>query len=349
MAKTIYDIAKEAGVSPATVSRVLNGSARVSPEKRARIEELIRLYDFRVNALARGLSGSSTRTIGLLSADVQNEYYASLFASCERAAEARGYSVMIMNSFSEMEQELIIMEKMKQQQVDALIMIGGSVDSETADPVFLAAVQELSEKIPLVVIGKFKGAPAYRIAIDSDTALEQIFRHLTEMGNQRIAFIGGMPDYEEGRHKYIKFKALAREYGLSLPELYLDNPSRYGIEDGLFAGVRFIERIRAEHVPMPDAVVAINDMCAVGILSAFRKYGIRVPEDVSLVGFDNSTLSRVADPQISSVDYDYEHFGSVIIETAIEAINGTADPDLDRQITPTLIVRKSSGFVRKQP
>lgn len=343
---TIYDIAKEAGVSPATVSRVLTGSAGVSPDKRARVEELIRKYDFRANTLARGLTGSSTKTIGLLSADVQNEYYAALFASCERAAEALDYSVVIMNSFSDMKQEIVVMDKMKEQRVDALVMIGGSVDQEKTPKEFASAARRLARRMPLITVGKIDGVATQRIEIDNELAMGQIFMHLKSMGCRRIAMIGGLPEIGSSVMKRKALEKLSRAAGLEQPEAYLDTWCSYGMEDGFIATVQFLERIRSGNVPLPDAFIAINDMCAVGILNALQKEGIRVPEDAALVSFDNSILSRVVNPQITSVDYDYEHFGKTIIETAIEAINEENEPGKTRLIEPALIIRKSSGYLR---
>ena len=122
---TIYDIAKEAGVSPATVSRILTGSTTVSEEKRQKVQKLIEKYDFRPNAMARGLTVSSSKTIGMLVPDAQNPYYNSVFASCCNAAYEKGYSMLLLNTFSDPAREKGALAKLIEQRVDAVIISGG--------------------------------------------------------------------------------------------------------------------------------------------------------------------------------------------------------------------------------
>ena len=125
---TIYDIAEEAGVSASTVSRVLNGSASVRKEKKDRIQSIIDKYNFKPNALAKGLSDTATKTIGIIAADVRNPYYSALFVACEIAAEKAGYSVGLANSLGVKEREQSQLDLLLQQKVDAIIQMGGRVD-----------------------------------------------------------------------------------------------------------------------------------------------------------------------------------------------------------------------------
>ena len=125
---TIYDIAKEAGVSPATVSRVLTKNAKVRPENRQKVEALIAKYNFKPNVLAKGLADTRTKTIGVLAADIRNPYYAALFVACEQAAREAGYTVVLYNSLGKTENEVELLGKLQEQKVDAIIQLGGRVD-----------------------------------------------------------------------------------------------------------------------------------------------------------------------------------------------------------------------------
>jgi DNA-binding LacI/PurR family transcriptional regulator len=153
---TIYDIAQEAGVSPATVSRVLTNSARVSESKRLRVEEVIRKHDFRPNAVARSLS-TSTRLLGLMTADIRNPFYAALAVECEKAATEKGYTVLLCNMLNDKDVEVAHLEKLSAQRVEAIIQIGCRVDDLATDPSYAARVNRVAKNIPFVSSGKLDG------------------------------------------------------------------------------------------------------------------------------------------------------------------------------------------------
>ena len=155
---SIYTIAREAGVSPATVSRVLNGSAKVSEEKRIRVQSLIEKYSFTPNALARGLSNVETKVIGLMVSDIRNPFYATLVVECEKAANERGYLMMLCNSLGSNEMELYYLEKFNSQQVDAVIQIGGKVDELISDTGYVEHVNKIASSMPVLINGKLDGA-----------------------------------------------------------------------------------------------------------------------------------------------------------------------------------------------
>ena len=144
---TIYDIAKEAGVSPATVSRVLTRKARVRPEKREKVEALIAKYNFKPNVLAKGLADTRTHTIGVLAADIRNPYYAALFVACEQAAREAGYTVVLYNSLGKTENEVELLGKLQEQKVDAIIQLGGRVDDLASSIEYVELINDIMSTI----------------------------------------------------------------------------------------------------------------------------------------------------------------------------------------------------------
>jgi DNA-binding LacI/PurR family transcriptional regulator len=186
---TIYDIAKEAGVSPATVSRVLTQKAKVSPEKKKSVEKIIEKYNFQPNALARSLSDTRTKILGIIAADIRNPYYAALVVECEIAANKLGYTVMVCNVFDDDELEDSRLEKMYAQRVDAIIQLGCRTDALVSDAGYAARVNRICATVPFLTTGKLDGVSFYRVAIDHVEAMRQVFDYLVSLGHTDIALI----------------------------------------------------------------------------------------------------------------------------------------------------------------
>ena len=188
---TIYDIAKEAGVSPATVSRVLTNNANVSKAKKEKVQGLIAKYNFKPNALAKGLSDTQSKVIGIIAADVRNSYYAEVFVACENAAREQGYTVLLSNAFGSMEREIQHLDMMRQQRVAAIIQLGGSVDAVASYPEYVGKVAQIMPSVPLIVTGKLDGTECYEVQIDFDKATDFLMDYLFGLGHERIALVGG--------------------------------------------------------------------------------------------------------------------------------------------------------------
>ena len=154
---TIYDIAKEAGVSPSTVSRVLTNNVNVRAEKKEKIQKIIDKYNFKPNALAKGLSDTKSKVIGVLAADVRNPFYAEIFVACEEAAIEAGYTVLLSNSLGETQKEIEQLEMLNQQKVDAIIQFGGKVDDIVSNQEYVNKVNSLISRIPMIITGRLEG------------------------------------------------------------------------------------------------------------------------------------------------------------------------------------------------
>ncbi|MCR4762112.1 MAG: LacI family transcriptional regulator [Lachnospiraceae bacterium] len=333
---TIYDIAEEAGVSPATVSRVLTGNAHVRREKRERVQELIARYHFVPNALAKGLSETSTKTLGVIAADVRNPFYASVFMACEQAAERLGYTVGLFNSLGKIENEEEQLERFRRQKADAIILLGGRVDDLVTNTVFAGHVRKICRSTPVVVTGKLDRTPCYSVRIDASAAMRQLMDHLFLHGHERIALVGGRLDVTSTYEKYQTYSSMLNARGIrESGDLVVSGGYDYQ------SGYEGMNRLFEQPV-RPTAVVAINDFAATGILRSIFEHGLSVPADISVVSFDNTFLSELSIPKLTTTDYDYDYFGRMIAETAIAAAEGR-NPAPETRIETTLIVRESSG------
>ena len=333
---SIYTIAREAGVSPATVSRVLNGSAKVSEEKRIRVQSLIEKYSFTPNALARGLSNVETKVIGLMVSDIRNPFYATLVVECEKAANERGYLMMLCNSLGSNEMELYYLEKFNSQQVDAVIQIGGKVDELISDAGYVEHVNKIASSMPVLINGKLDGADCYQVNIDEGQAMELLISFLIRNGHRDIALLGGRDNVKSTVDKRLRYRQMLWKYGIPVNEEYIIDGDSYDIESGSEAMRQFI---REDH-PMPTVIIAINDFTAVGVVRTLREAGYQIPEDISVVSFDNTYIAETCMPRLPCVGYDYRMFGHLLIDTAVRAIRKEEPPRV-QMVKSRLVIRDS--------
>jgi DNA-binding LacI/PurR family transcriptional regulator len=336
---TIYDIAKEAGVSPATVSRVLTSKARVSPAKRSAVERIIKKYDFKPNALARGLS-TSTRILGLMTADIRNPYYAILAVECEKAANAKGYTVLLCNAFDDRALEDAHLEKFYAQRVEAIIQIGCRVDDLVSDPAYAEHINRVARTIPFIITGKMDGADCYSLRIDDGAAMKMVVDHLVGLGHREIAFFGGEKRVKSTYDKWQQYIYLLGTHGLKLRDEYIQEGD-YTEAGGYDCLKRLLDCPR-----IPTAAIAVNDYSAVGALRAAHEQGLSIPGDMSLISFDNTYLSKVVFPKLTTVDYNYPDYGGGLVDIAVRAAAGEPVPRL-QFVRPRLVIRDSCGPCRE--
>ena len=334
---TIYDIAKEAGVSPATVSRVMSNRAKVSSDKREKVLEVIEKYNFQPNMLAKGLANAGTRTIGIMAADVRNPFYAMLFVACEQAAKAMGYTVILCDSLDVKEQEIELLTKMKEQKVDAIIQMGGSTDDRTSDEEYAEAVNRYAADIPFVTTGKLDGTGCYMVRIDDRKCMELLMNHLLDLNHLRIALIGGEMDVFSTYDKYQRYKQILWENGLEFDGDLISENGGYDYKTGYEEMRKMLEK--KAH---PTAVICVNDMSAAGVVRCLQDHGIRIPEDISVVSYDNTPIAQLISPKLTTVDYDYETLGKSLVQTVVDLLEGNK-PNRLRVIEPRLVIRESSG------
>lgn len=332
----IYVIAKEAGVSPATVSRVLTKNAKVSKEKEEKVNKLIEKYDFKPNAIARNLLKDETKTIGVLLPDIRNPFHATLAVACEIAANNMGYTLMLFNYLGDNQLEEEKLEIMMERRVDAIVQIGGKVDELLSDDDYAEKINRIMEDIPIVITGKLDGADCYQVNIDEGQSMELAMEYLVELGHVDIMLVGGRKDVKSTHDKRIRFRQMLRRYNIEFTEDMIVESVYYDVN----GGYECINKILSEGEKQPTAIIAINDFTALGIVKALNKFGLKVPEDISVISFDNTYIAEMGSPRLTSVGYDYELWGETIVKAAIAAIRGES-PARTQLIKSEIAIRES--------
>lgn len=331
---TVYDIAREAGVSPATVSRVLTSNARVSEEKRQRIEELIKKYDFEPNGLARSLSKQETKTIGMIVPDIRNPYFSNIFIECEMLASQYGYNMILCNTMNDLTSEMGHLRNLCEKHVDAIIQMGGNADEIEPNIEYVNLINKTARKMPIVAGGEFPGAECYKVYTEKEHGMGKLIDYLIQYGHRRIALIGGRNTVIPTVRKRESLKHYLQIYDLEPdPELITD--SDYGIEGGYESMKKLLDRNN-----IPTAIITVNDQVAIGVMRACAESKIRIPSDISLVAFDDTYFSEIAIPQLTSVNYNLKLHSEKMMATIIDSINGN-ETERVKSVETFLTIRDS--------
>ncbi|AXV42117.1 catabolite control protein A [Staphylococcus warneri] len=297
MTVTIYDVAREARVSMATVSRVVNGNQNVKPETRNKVNEVIKKLNYRPNAVARGLASKRTTTVGVIIPDISNVYYSQLARGLEDIATMYKYHSIISNSDNDSEKEKEIFNNLLSKQVDGIIFLGGTISEE---------IKELinQSSVPVVVSGtNGKDDHVASVNIDFEKAAEEVTQQLIEQGAKSFALVGG--DYSKKAQEDV-LSGLNKV--LSKNQLQLDDSLHLSGAESYKEGMKVFDKIKDN---LPDAVLSISDEQAIGILHGALDAGIKVPEELQIVSFNNTRLVEMVRPQLSSVIQPLYDIGAV--------------------------------------
>ncbi|MGN0777831.1 MAG: LacI family DNA-binding transcriptional regulator [Aristaeellaceae bacterium] len=318
---TIYDIAREAGVSPATVSRILTDSTSVSKDKRDRVNALIQKYNYRPNAMARALTETRSRVIGMVLADISNPYYNSIFTACTNEAFARGYMTMLFNTMSRSDMEQSALTRLLEQRVDAIIICGGRIDLTEPDPDFLQLLETTLSTTPVVVGSRSLDERICGVAVDHESSVDLAMDYLIGLGHRDIGFIYTGQQYYGTQQRLAHFRQKMMQAGLPVREEWLIPVRWYDFESGK-QGIRRLMQLEK----LPTALLGMNDLVSVGMLQELLAQGVRVPEDISLVGFDNTFITAITTPKLTTIHYDYGEYARLLVDAAIASIEGRRLP-----------------------
>lgn len=337
---TIYDIAREAGVSPATVSRILTGNTAVRQEKRDRVNRIIEKYNFRPNAMARALSETRTKVIGMVLADTGNPYYNSVFAACGNEAYNRGYVTMLLNTFSRPELEVSALTKLREQRVDAIIICGGRIDLAEPDPAFMQLLETTLETTPIVVGSRSPMERIHGVAVDHKGSVDIAVEYLAGLGHRDIGFVFTGRQYYGTQEKVERFREVMARLSLTVNEDWMIDVRGYDCESGREGIDKLMACSRR-----PTALLGLNDIVTAGMLQGLLDHGVRVPEDISLMGFDDTYITTITTPQLTAVDYDYNEYARMLIEAAIASMEN-ADYPREQLVPPSLSIKKSCAALK---
>jgi len=306
----IHDVARRASVSIATVSRVLNSSEhKVNAETAEKVRQAVKELDYRPNALARALQMKKTMTIGVIIPDISNHYYAEIVRGIQSVADQEGYNIILQNTDRSQDRIVKSIYLLREKIVDGIIFSGGTIDGY--EP--LSAFKELRDRV--VVIGRHDvNFPA--IMVDNIAGATEAVQHLIDSGHSRIGLIGWSEDSTTAKDRLSGYKsALAQN---SCPfEPVLIRQGRLTPESGYQEA-----KVLLSQDERPTAIFAGNDQMAFGVIYAAIEMGLRVPEDLAVIGFDNIPLSAFFVPPLSTIEVPMFTLGAESMETLVSLMAG---------------------------
>jgi LacI family transcriptional regulator len=331
-AVTIHDVAARAGVSVATVSRVLNGKELVREETSRQVLAAAKSLRYVPNVAARSLSIRRSQTIGIVLPDVHGEFFSEVIRGVDVAARRAGYHILVSGSHSNAGEMLEVLETMHGR-VDGIIVM--------APDVALASLREpLAADIPLILLNSTDDG-LDSITIDNYGGARTMMRHLAELGHTRVAFIKGPPRNGDAHERLRGFRHAMRPHGGGAARV-LEFDGDFTEESG-YEAAKFI----AARKPRPTAIFAANDSMAIGALAALTDLGVDVPRTMSVAGFDDIPIARYVAPPLTTIRVDIAELGRRAFALLLGALAGQGHPEHRQEcIGTTLVVRKSSASTR---
>jgi LacI family transcriptional regulator len=329
----IREVAKEAGVSVATVSRVLNHSGYVKEETYQKVIAAIRRLNYVPNGVARSMVKGSTRTIGLILPDITNPYFPMLARGVEDAAITQGYLVILCNTDNNPDTEAMYLSMLREKCVDGLVYVSSSSSTDH--------VREFARHLPVVWVDRMPvGVEGDVVAGDDLLGGYLATRHLLSLGRRRIAFIAGPDGLMTAEERERGYRLALKEAGL-VPEDELMARGDFQFASGRRAMTEILGRTR------PDALFASNDLMALGAMEVIAEAGYRIPGDIAVVGYDNIMFARLAKPPLTTVEQPSYLIGVTACEVAMERIARRELPVQKKLFKPTLVVRASTQGERE--
>jgi LacI family transcriptional regulator len=303
---SIRDVAKLAGVSPATVSRVMNGTANVDSQKRQRVEQAIKETGFKPNEVARSLYKKSSKIIGVIVPNIENPFFNELAGAIEEECDKNGYRLTLCNSNNDLEKEKRNMNLLSRMNADGIILMTNQKEIK----------EEVKKcQIPVIMLDRQVGTGSEIAYIQSDHYMggRIAMEHLLECGCRHIVQMSGPNRFSSARQRFQGYSDVCRERELELVSLECE----YDYEDGLKKAEELIRKY-----PDTDGIIAANDMVAISVYKVLTKKGYRIPEDIQLIGFDNINLSRLFTPEITTIEQPITRMGQEAVKVLIAYIEG---------------------------
>lgn len=328
---TIKDVARESGVSIATVSRVVNGTGYVSESTRKKVEDAVARLGYSPNHFARSLSKGSTKIVGAVIPDISNPFFPAIARGIDDVLVSNGYLLVICNTDNDEGQEEAVVKALLEKRVDGLVFVTGSRDPREL-------VQHVPADVPIATIDReVMGLDCDMVTCDSYKGGYEMTRHLIDSGHRKIAFISGPDHLSTSQKRLAGFRAALSDAGMdnSGPVFYGD----YRYETGY--------SIARDILASPQGVTAVfaaNDLMALGVMRCFLDAGVLIPAQMAVAGYDDIQIASMIRPSLTTVAQPAYRMGAVAAEVLLERLNsGPGHPRKVHVLDPTLIVRDSTG------
>ncbi len=330
---TMEDVASRAGVSRALVSLVMRNSPKVSERSRVAVLEAAEELGYRRNLMAHHLASRRTMTIGLVLNDLHNPFFAEMTDGIHEAALEAGYRIVINTGLRSLAGEKAAIDTFLEFRTDGIILVGSELSADE--------LEALASETNLVVAARVSTADSYdTVSIDDRLGARMVVDHLVDLGHRRIAHIDGGPG-AGARKRREGYKAAMEQRGLS---------KHVRIVTGEYseqAGAVGVAKLLSEG-EMPTAIFAANDLMATGVLDRLQFEGLKVPDDVSLVGFDNTAVAALHQMSLTTVDQPCELLGQLAARYLIERLDEEREESLHHLLKPSLVCRSTSGPVSRR-
>lgn len=327
---TIYDIAKEAGVSISTVSRVLNHKPGIKPATREKVQQVLDKYNYQPSPVAKGLADKNSQTVALITEDIRDTHFSSTVYTVEQELKKRGYSCYLINTGKTQEERLACLEVAMHKQVEGVILIGSTYEEKYMQ----RGISRFLSEIPVVMANGYLPLPnVCGIICDGKLGIADAVTHLVENGHRRIAYIGGVHT-ASARAKRLGYEDEMQRRGLE--PLIIDSCG-----NGEMSGGEIYTRQCLETYSDLTAIVYERDLMAIGGYHVLEDLGLSIPGDLSVIGFDNSEYARVLRPELTSVDDKIGIMGTKCVQSLFEMFDNGATVD-QMMLIPELIIREST-------
>lgn len=306
----IQQVAKHAGVSVATVSRVLNGQNTVSGKTKLKVEEAIKELNYEPSMLGRNLRNSESRIVLILIPTISNPFYLEIIKGIENIAISHNYNILLCETDSDPEKENIYFDLVRKKMADGIISMDPAVNVET--------LKELAEKYAIIQCSEYGGGIGIPyVTIDNEEASYRAVKHLLQMGHKKIALMNTDEKFLYARERKMGYQRALEEQGIEMNENYIFYTKDLGFENGQQA-MKKILNIKDR----PTAVFAVSDLLAIGALKEINSSGMNVPDDMAVVGFDKIDFSNMTNPTLTTVAQPMYKMGTTAAKMLIEKIRG---------------------------
>ena len=330
MAKiTIKEIADLAGVSTATVSRVLNGSGGYSADTGQRVLEVLEKNNYQTNFVAKSLRTNQSKTIGIIVPDITNEYFASIALAIENFYSPKGYSIYIYNTSEDPEKERLLIRDLEARRVDGLIYISGTANIPD---------EAIERRLPIVCINRRETMGEDVIVVESDNFLGGFIatEELIRQGCRNIVLIRDQRDVLPMNERHRGYNAALKKHGLAVKESLVQQ-----IPFDVHHAIGCVEDLIDGQVEF-DAIFACTDMLAIGALKALRENGKKVPEDVKVIGFDNITFGQLSYPALTTINQDKMQLAETACELLLDIIENKEKPKQRIIVLPVALIKRNT-------
>jgi len=331
---TISDIAKEAGVSRATVSGVLNDNPNVADKTREKVLAIIEKYNFSPNQIARALALRQTGLIGLIVKDISNPVYSKISLGVEEVCEEAGYNVVMGNTHTETERELEYLNLLKRRRVDGLLILPLQRDTE------LSAFQELLKaQLPIVLLGDLPDVDADLVRSNDEIGAYRAALHMIGNGRRRLMYISGPESFYASERRLNGFRRALQEQNINFDE-HLVFYSGWRLEDGYATG----QELCRSHSLLDAGIFCYNDSVAIGLMRALYENGYNIPNDLDIIGFDDAGVGKYLQTSLTTVAQPAREIGRRAAQLLLEKINFKGENWESKKIflDTTLVIRETS-------